>query len=119
MGGPLLVLRDNARPEQGPARSRYLLVVAALLVGLAGGVRPAQGASAAFQTEAPRQVAAVDGIDVTSASLGPAFPHGVFVAQDNENDGGHQNFKLVPWQAIAEGADLGLVYPHEGCPHGP
>jgi 3-phytase len=42
-----------------------------------------------------------DGIDVTSASLGPAFPHGLFVAQDGVNDGGNQNFKLVPWEIIA------------------
>lgn len=36
-----------------------------------------------------------DGIDVTAAYLGSAFPSGVFVAQDHRNDG-NQNFKLVP-----------------------
>lgn len=41
-----------------------------------------------------------DGIDVTTANLGPAFPQGVFVAQDGFNDKGNQNFKLVPLQAI-------------------
>jgi 3-phytase len=41
-----------------------------------------------------------DGIDVLNASLGPRFPHGLFVAQDQQNDGGRQNFKLVPWPAI-------------------
>jgi 3-phytase len=41
-----------------------------------------------------------DGIDVTTASLGPAFPHGVFVAQDGRNDRGNQNFKLVPWNLV-------------------
>ena len=41
-----------------------------------------------------------DGIDVTTANLGPAFPHGVFVAQDGFNDKGNQNFKLVPLQMI-------------------
>ncbi len=41
-----------------------------------------------------------DGVDVLNASLGPAFPHGVFVTQDQENEGGRQNFKLVPWPAI-------------------
>jgi 3-phytase len=45
-------------------------------------------------------VSNTDGIDATAASLGPAFPQGVFVAQDGENDGGNQNFKLVPWQVI-------------------
>jgi 3-phytase len=41
-----------------------------------------------------------DGIDVTTANLGPAFPNGLFVAQDGHNDSGHQNFKLVPLQLI-------------------
>ena len=41
-----------------------------------------------------------DGIDVTMANLGPAFPQGVFVAQDGFNDKGNQNFKLVPFQSI-------------------
>ena len=45
-------------------------------------------------------VSDTDGIDATAASLGPAFPQGLFVAQDGKNDGGNQNFKLVPWQAI-------------------
>lgn len=42
-----------------------------------------------------------DGIDVTSAALGTAFPHGLFVAQDGHNQPANQNFKLVPWEAIA------------------
>jgi 3-phytase len=41
-----------------------------------------------------------DGIDVTTANLGLAFPNGLFVAQDGDNDSGHQNFKLVPLQLI-------------------
>jgi 3-phytase len=45
-------------------------------------------------------VSDTDGIDATAANLGPAFPHGVFVAQDGKNEGANQNFKLVPWQAI-------------------
>jgi 3-phytase len=43
-----------------------------------------------------------DGIDVTSLSLGPEFPGGVFVAQDGRNPRGSQNFKIVPWHRIAE-----------------
>ncbi|MGH9852731.1 MAG: phytase, partial [Blastocatellia bacterium] len=43
-----------------------------------------------------------DGIDVTTANLGPAFPQGVFVVQDGFNDKGNQNFKLVPLQAIVK-----------------
>jgi 3-phytase len=41
-----------------------------------------------------------DGIDVTTANLGPAFPNGVFVVQDGFNDKGNQNFKLVPFHSI-------------------
>jgi len=41
-----------------------------------------------------------DGIDVTAADLGASFSGGLFVAQDGDNDGGNQNFKLVPWEAI-------------------
>jgi 3-phytase len=41
-----------------------------------------------------------DGIAVSTASLGPLFPGGVFIAQDGQNDGGNQNFKLVPWVSI-------------------
>jgi 3-phytase len=47
-----------------------------------------------------------DGIDVTSSGLGAAYPGGLFVAQDDRNDGGNQNFKLVSWTSIA--AALGL-----------
>ena len=45
-------------------------------------------------------VSVTDGIDVTTRNLGPAFPRGVFVAQDNTNEGGNQNYKLVPLQLI-------------------
>ena len=48
-----------------------------------------------------------DGIDATSLSLGPAFPHGMFVCQDNTNSEpgttGNQNFKFVPLDAIIPG----------------
>lgn len=51
-----------------------------------------------------------DGIDVTSVSLGTAFPHGVFIAQDGKNTSpaAAQNFKLVPWEAIAKALNLPL-----------
>ncbi|WKX69183.1 phytase [Streptomyces sp. XD-27] len=45
-----------------------------------------------------------DGIDATTANLGPAFPHGVFVCQDGSNTSpgtsGNQNFKLIPLERI-------------------
>lgn len=49
-----------------------------------------------------------DGIDVTSTPLGSTFPHGVFVAQDGNNTSpsAAQNFKLVPWERIAEALQL-------------
>jgi 3-phytase len=37
-----------------------------------------------------------DGIDATTANLGPRYAKGLFVAQDGRNDSGNQNFKLVP-----------------------
>lgn len=50
-----------------------------------------------------------DGIVVVSASLGSAFPYGMFVAQDSPNTGGNQNFKAVPWEAIATEIEPNLL----------
>jgi large repetitive protein len=47
-----------------------------------------------------------DGIDVTTAPLGPAFPNGMFVAHDNNNLPDNQNFKLVPLEQIVPTAAL-------------
>lgn len=47
------------------------------------------------------KVAHTDGIDVINVPLGSAFPFGLFVAQDDYNDGANQNFKLIPWESIA------------------
>ncbi len=61
-----------------------------------------------------------DGIDVTTANLGPAFPGGVFVAQDGFNYEGpegklaNQNFKLVPWSAIRNAMSLPETVVGEG-----
>ncbi len=51
-----------------------------------------------------------DGLDVTSANLGPDFPHGVLVVQDGRNisPADRQNFKIVPWERIAEAMGLDL-----------
>ncbi|MGE0595913.1 MAG: phytase [Hyphomonadaceae bacterium] len=53
-------------------------------------------------------VSETDGLEVLSASLGGPYAAGIFVAQDGRNIAPpeHQNFKLVPWAAIAE--SLGL-----------
>jgi 3-phytase len=44
-----------------------------------------------------------DGIDAVAAPLGPAFPRGLFVCQDNTNTEpakGNQNFKYVPLEEV-------------------
>ena len=41
-----------------------------------------------------------DGIALALGDFGPAFPGGLFVAQDGQNQPSAQNFKLVPWAAI-------------------
>jgi len=58
-----------------------------------------------------------DGIDVTNFSLGDAFPHGFFVSQDFSNKPFNQNFKLVPWEAIAQGVVPALIVDTLGDPY--
>lgn len=45
--------------------------------------------------------------------LGKDFPHGIFVAQDDENlQNGKKlnlNFKMVPWEQIAKGTRIPLT----------
>ena len=48
-----------------------------------------------------------DGIDVLVGDFGPAFPGGLFIAQDGFNAAGAQNFKLVAWDDVK--AALGLT----------
>jgi 3-phytase len=59
-----------------------------------------------------------DGIDVMNRSLGSAFPDGLFVAQDDVNPGGNQNFKLLSWRDIAEAAGPALVVDNSYVPSG-
>lgn len=54
-------------------------------------------------------VSETDGIDLTALPVGDAFPGGLFVAHDGENErrtGGHQNFKLVRWDDILESVGI-------------
>lgn len=53
-------------------------------------------------------IAETDGLEVTSRNLGPGFEHGALIAQDGRNmlPGERQNYKYVPWSAIAEALDL-------------
>ena len=56
-----------------------------------------------------------DGIDVINLPLGDGFPQGMFVTQDHVNtdagngNSGNQNYKYVPWQAIANALDPPLT----------
>lgn len=47
-----------------------------------------------------------DGIEAVAGHFGPAYPDGIFIAQDGDNGAQAQNFKLVRWDQIA--AALGL-----------
>jgi myo-inositol-hexaphosphate 3-phosphohydrolase len=38
--------------------------------------------------------------------LGAGLEAGLFIAQDDEDDAGNQNFKLVPWSAITDALSL-------------
>ncbi len=42
-----------------------------------------------------------DGIDASNFPLESTFPFGVFVGHAGRNEGGHQNYKLLSWEAIA------------------
>ena len=53
-------------------------------------------------------ISETDGLEVTSANLGPGFEHGAMIAQDGRNvmPAENQNFKMVPWAAIAAALNL-------------
>jgi 3-phytase len=63
------------------------------------GLNPAQGIDAVSET---------DGLEVSAASLGGAYRDGLVVVQDGHKrwPQGRQNFKLLPWSALAR--QLGL-----------
>lgn len=48
-----------------------------------------------------------DGIDVNVGDFGPAYPGGLFIAQDGFNAAGAQNFKLVAWDDVKAALGLG------------
>ena len=55
------------------------------------------------------RVSNTDGIEVANVNLSSVFSAGVFVVQDGKNDGGNQNFKLVPWSTIANAGHPALA----------
>lgn len=64
------------------------------------------GAATALDVDA---VSGTDGLDIVSAPLGPRFPKGILVVQDdvNTDPAANQNFKIIDWRAVE--AALGLV----------
>jgi len=50
---------------------------------------------------ADREAARADGIEAVAGNFGPAYPDGIFIAQDGDNGAKAQNFKLVRWDQIA------------------
>lgn len=46
-------------------------------------------------------VGETDGLEVTSVPLGPDFPDGLMVVQDDRNEGFSRNFKYVSWADVA------------------
>ena len=53
-------------------------------------------------------ISETDGLDVSSANLGPGFESGAMIAQDGRNvlPVENQNFKFVPWSEIAKALKL-------------
>ena len=53
-------------------------------------------------------ISETDGLDVSSANLGPGFEHGAMIAQDGRNmlPVENQNFKFVSWSEIAKALNL-------------
>ena len=53
-------------------------------------------------------ISETDGLEVSSANLGPGFEHGAMIAQDGRNvlPGELQNYKYVPWESIARALNL-------------
>jgi 3-phytase len=53
-------------------------------------------------------ISETDGLDVSSANLGPGFEQGAMIAQDGRNmlPVENQNFKYVPWSTIAKSLNL-------------
>jgi 3-phytase len=47
-----------------------------------------------------------DGVDLMLGDFGPAYPHGLLVAQDGDNAPATQNFKYVSWGAVRRALQL-------------
>ena len=41
-----------------------------------------------------------EGLALATAAMGSAFPEGLLVVADQDNDGEHSNFKLIGWREV-------------------
>lgn len=71
----------------------------------ASGAQPCLG-SFGIATGATDPVGETDGLDVTSTPLGPDFPAGLMVVQDDRNEGFSRNFKYVSWADVEQALAL-------------
>ncbi len=70
-----------------------------------------RGAVSVGTSDGPPMIDAVtgtDGLDVASAPLGPDYPRGLLVVQDDANTApaANQNFKLIDWREVEAALDL-------------
>lgn len=105
-GGRLTADVEGIAMYHGPNDTGYLLVSSqgsdTFVIYRREGENEYVGSFQVVAHEGIDAVSGTDGIDVTACAVGDPFPRGLFVAQDDENDAGNQNFKLVPWESIAE-----------------
>lgn len=68
-----------------------------------------RGAFVIGATQGADAVTGTDGLDITSANLGPSFPNGLLVVQDdvNSDPAANQNFKYVDLREIERALTLG------------
>ncbi len=113
-GGNLVADVEGLTLWRGPSSGGYLIAsvqgASRFAVYDRGGDNAYRGA---FQIAASAEGAAdavegTDGIDIVSAPLGPDFPQGLFVVQDDENTNPtqYQNFKYASWADIAAALEL-------------
>lgn len=128
-GGTARTVIDRPVPDGGRLQPDIEGVTLATLPGGAGYVMvsaqnvadPSNSSFAVYQRAAPHAFVSTfrvssgptsddcdrtDGIAVTTANLGPAFPEGMFVCQDNNNDApgvaGNQDLKFVRLETIVD-----------------
>lgn len=58
-----------------------------------------------------------DGIEIALGDLGPEFPGGLFVAQDDDNRPQPQNFKLIAWDDILRALQIAPDVPPRAQAH--